>query len=487
MRKQIYAFPAALQRTAGHALRARIGKRPGNGAYAAVWEWRRQSGDTGPALRRAPMRIAARHERAQPAKGRRARRRCLGYAGTYPRPGGMETRAFGKRTRPRACTAFFIGDEGICVEAAMEYTFLATAAFGLEGVAANELKRMGLAAKAENGGARFAASLADAYRANLWLRTADRVLMVLAEREVFTFEDLFQLAGGIAWEKLLPRDAAIHVSGKCVRSRLMSVRDCQAVGKKAIVQRLMKGLNTARLPETRAQFPIEIAVVNDRARVTLDMSGEALNRRGYRTWNGEAPLRETLAAALVDICPWREGMPLYDPCCGTGTLMIEAAFKATQRAPGLTRSFACEAYPFMPAERMRALRQQAGEAYRQEAPLMIGGSDIDPEALRLCQRHIAQAGLAGRIRTRQADLRNVTLEGEPGVFLLNPPYGERLSDREGARALYRELGALSRRHPGWKLCAITADPGFERAFGRRADKKRRLYNGRLECEFFIYM
>ena len=118
---------------------------------------------------------------------------------------------------------------------------------------------------------------------------------------------------------------------------------------------------------------------------------------------------------------------------------------------------------------------------------MIGGSDIDPEALRLCQRHIAQAGLAGRIRTRQADLRNVTLEGEPGVFLLNPPYGERLSDREGARALYRELGALSRRHPGWKLCAITADPGFERAFGRRADKKRRLYNGRLECEFFIYM
>lgn len=369
----------------------------------------------------------------------------------------------------------------------MEYTFLATAAFGLEGVAANELRRMGLAAKAENGGARFAASLADAYRANLWLRTADRVLMVLAEGEVFTFEDLFQLTGGIAWEKLLPRDAAIHVSGKCVRSRLMSVRDCQAVGKKAIVQRLMKSLNTARLPETGARFPIEIAVANDRARVTLDMSGEALNRRGYRTWNGEAPLRETLAAALVDICPWREGMPLYDPCCGTGTLMIEAAFKAAQRAPGLTRSFACEAYPFMPAKRMRALRQQAGEAYRQEAPLMIGGSDIDPEALRLCQRHIAQAGLAGRIRTQQADLRNVTLPGQPGVFLLNPPYGERLSDRGGARALYRELGALSRRHPGWKLCAITADPGFERAFGRRADKKRRLYNGRLECEFFIYM
>ena len=165
----------------------------------------------------------------------------------------------------------------------MANTFLATAAFGLEGVVAGELKRMGLPAKAENGGARFEGTFLDAFRANLHLRTADRVLLVLAEREAVTFEDLFQLVGSVAWERLLTRDAAIHVSGKCVRSRLMSVRDCQAVSKKAIVRRMMERLGVSRLPETGARFPIGVSVVNDRARVTLDMSGEALNRRGYRT------------------------------------------------------------------------------------------------------------------------------------------------------------------------------------------------------------
>ena len=179
-------------------------------------------------------------------------------------------------------------------------------------------------------------------------------------------------------------------------------------------------------------------------------------------------------------------MPLYDPCCGTGTLLIEAAFKATSRAPGLARAFACESYPFMDRAGMDALRREAQEAFRPDAPLSIAGSDIDPEALSLCGRHIRQAGLEGRISVHRQDLRTLTLDGPAGVFVLNPPYGERLNDREGARALYRELGALLKRHPGWKLCAISADPGFERAFGRRADKKRRLYNGRLECDFFIY-
>jgi len=368
----------------------------------------------------------------------------------------------------------------------MTHTFLATAAFGLEGVAANELKRMSIPARAENGGARFEGTLLDAYRANLCLRTADRVLMVLAEEKTVTFEELFQLISRIPWEKYLTKDASIHVSGKCVRSRLMSVRDCQSISKKAIVQRLMQKLRVNRLPETGCEYPIDVAVVNDTVRVTLDMSGDALNRRGYRTWNGEAPLRETLAAALVDLSPWRRHMPLYDPCCGTGTLLIEAAIKASERPAGLTRHFACEQYPFMPRADMAALRREAETAWQPDRPFSIGGSDIDPQALELCRRHIRQAGFEGRIRTAQQDLRTVSLEGEPGVFLINPPYGERLSDRDGARALYREMGLLLKRHPGWKLAAITADPAFERSFGRRADKKRRLYNGRLECEFYIY-
>jgi len=368
----------------------------------------------------------------------------------------------------------------------MTYTFLATAAFGLEGVAANELKRMNIAARAENGGARFEGTLLDGYKANLCLRTADRVLMVLAEEKVRTFEDLFQLVSSIAWEKLLTKDASIHVSGKCVRSQLMSVRDCQAISKKAIVQRLMQKLRVNRLPETGVVYPIDVAIVNDLARITLDLSGDALNRRGYRTWNGEAPLRETLAAALVDLSPWRKGMRLYDPCCGTGTLLIETAIKAIGRPAGIRRTFACEKYAFMPQAAMKALRAELSDSFDEEADFEIDGSDINPEALDLCRRHIRQAGFENRIHVQQQDLRTLQLDGEPGVFLINPPYGERISDQKGARELYREIGLLMKRHPGWKLAVITADPAFERSFGKRADKKRRLYNGRLECEFYLY-
>ena len=367
----------------------------------------------------------------------------------------------------------------------MTYSFLATAAFGLEGVAAGELKRMGLEARGENGGARFEGEPIDAFRANLCLRTADRVLMILAEKPARSFEELFQLVKGIAWERLMSRSAAIHVSGKCVRSQLMSVRDCQAITKKAIVQRLGQQWHMDRLPENGPVYPVEVAVVNDTARITLDMSGDALNRRGYRTWNGEAPIRETLAAALVDISPWRKGMRLYDPCCGTGTLLIEAAMRAVNCPAGIRRGFACEKYPFLDQAQMQAVRRQLAEQETDDV-FDIGGSDISQETLELCGRHIRQAGFEGRIQVRQQDLRTLTLEGAPGVFLCNPPYGERLSDQKGARELYRAMGEMWRRHPGWALCAITADPGFERAFGRRADKKRRLYNGRLECEFVTY-
>ena len=368
----------------------------------------------------------------------------------------------------------------------MTYTFLATAAFGLEGLVANELRRLGIPAKAEQGGARFEADAAQAFRANLWLRTADRVLMILCEREVRTFEELFQAVGSIPWETMLPRDANIPVAGKCVRSQLMSVRDCQAVAKKAIVNRLMDRHRVAVLPETGVPYPVEVAIHADQLRVTLDMSGEALNRRGYRTWNGEAPLRETLAAALVELSHWKPDQPLYDPCCGTGTLLIEAAMRATKRAPGLAREFACEHYSFMPKAEMAALRQEAEAACLPETAFDIGGSDIDGEAITLCNRHIQQAGFEYRIPVEVDDLRRLQLPQTDGVFLCNPPYGERLSDQESCRALYRELGLLLRRHPGWKMGVISSDPALERFFGRRCSQKRRLYNGRLECDFYLF-
>lgn len=366
-------------------------------------------------------------------------------------------------------------------------TMIATAAFGLEGVVAGELRRLGMAnVTAAPGGARFTADLEGAMLCNLRLRTADRVLLLLSEQECRSFEALFQQVKAIPWEEILPVDGRINVSGKCARSQLMSVRDCQSITKKAMIERLRMATGANVFPETGAAFPIDVSLHGDVARITLDFSGEALNRRGYRTWNGEAPLRETLAAALVELSPWRPGMRLHDPCCGTGTLLIEAAFREGHRAPGMMRSFACEQYSFFPKDAADAIRKQVQGEYEPERITGISGSDIDPEAIKLAERHVRQAGLAGHIDLQVKPLEQLQLEGDTGVFLCNPPYGERLGDRKTCEKLYGELRRLKARHPGWSLCAISSDPAFERAYGKRADKKRRLYNGRLECEFLIY-
>ncbi len=368
------------------------------------------------------------------------------------------------------------------------YQLIATAAFGLEGIVAGELKRLGMRnVRAENGGARFEADAAQIFLCNLRLRCADRVLIILGEKPCRTFDELFRLVESIPWEQCLARDGRFLVSGKCARSQLMSVRDCQAITKKAIIERMKRGTGAKAFPETGDDYRIDVSLHADMARITLDTSGTALNRRGYRTWNGEAPLRETLAAALVELSAWRPGMRLHDPCCGTGTLMIEAAWRAAHRAPGLTRAFDCEHFAFLPGAEMQALREEAGRDVDLGRVGTITGSDIDPEALTLARRHIRQAGLEGRLTVSQTPLQELTLEGEPGVFLCNPPYGERLGEKKQCEALYGDMGRLVRRHPGWSLCAITSDPMFERCFGRRADKKRRLYNGRLECEFMTFL
>lgn len=364
--------------------------------------------------------------------------------------------------------------------------FFATAAFGLEGLVKKELNKLGLEAKGETGGARFEATPIQAFSANLWLRTADRVLLIVGEKKVLSFEELFQFVKSLPWEKYLPKDARFPVNGKCARSQLMSVRDCQAITKKAIVERLKEGYKTQWFSESGAEYPIDISLHGDIARLTIDTSGVALNRRGYRTWNGEAPLRETLAAALVMLSPLRADTPLWDPCCGTGTLLIEAAYVRSHRAPGLTREFACEKWPIFPKKEMELIREEAKARFDPSLIGCIGGSDIDPEALVLCKRHLKQAGIGGKVTVMEKDLRDLQLDFENPLFLVNPPYGERLSDRKGCEMLYRHLRKLSDRHPGSQMGVITAHTGFERCYGKRADHKRRLYNGRLECEFLQY-
>ena len=364
----------------------------------------------------------------------------------------------------------------------------ATAAFGMEGLVAAELKKAGLRdVAAENGGVRFGADGRQLFLCNLSLRFSDRIFLILASGECRSFQELFDLVQSVGWDSYFSGDESIDVSCKCTRSVLMSPRDCQSITKKAIIEKIRLVSGRKVFPETGPSLSVHVSVRNDLAMILLNTSGDALSRRGYRTWNGEAPLRETLASALVELSGWRPGQPLHDPCCGTGTILAEAALVAAGKAPGISRSFAMESYKCFRHLDFSALRAQLSENVDPDRVRDISGSDIDADALELARRHFRQAGLdPSVIPLEQIPLQELTLEKENGVFLCNPPYGERLGDQKHCRILYHDLYLLKQRHPSWRLCAISSDPAFERSFGKRADRKRRLYNGRLECVFYIY-
>ena len=363
----------------------------------------------------------------------------------------------------------------------------ASSAFGLEGLISEELKKLNFSdVKAENGGVRFCALPEELFLCNLKMHFCERIFIIAGEKECTSFEDLFQLVFSIPWQEYADGREAFMISAKCARSRLMSPRDCQSITKKAILEKLKKTTRLSEFPEKGPPIPIHVSVHSDLVKILINTSGDALSRRGYRTWNGEAPLRETLAAALVCLSPWKSSLPLYDPCCGTGTILIEAAWMACHSAPGIRRHFAMEQFaPFraLPFEDIR--ERIKGEALK-GLPCSVSGSDIDPEAVELAHRHIRQADMAGQVHVQTLPLQELSLQESRGVFICNPPYGERLSDQKSCRMLYQDLRALKERHPGWSMCVISSDPAFERFFGKRAAKKRRLYNGRLECTYYIY-
>ena len=372
----------------------------------------------------------------------------------------------------------------------MEYKFrcFASAAFGMEGLVSAELKRLGASEViAENGGVKFNAIVSELYEYNLRMHFSDRIFIILSDSFCKSFEDLYQAAFGIDWNFCFTGKESINVTCKCTRSVLMSVRDCQAVTKKAIIEKLKKTKKQLVFPETGPALSIHITIRNDHTRIMLNTSGDALSRRGYRTWNGEAPLRETLAAALVNLSSWHPGIPLHDPCCGTGTLLIEAAFFASHRSPGLYRHFAMEDLCFSDKKKLMDIRKKVLSEFVPGQISAISGSDIDPNALELARRHMLQAGLSeNSISLFCVPFQELNLESSNGVFLCNPPYGERLSDQNSCRRLYHDLHELKDRHQGWSLCAISSDPAFERSYGKKADRKRRLYNGRLECVFYCF-
>jgi len=359
--------------------------------------------------------------------------------------------------------------------------------FEMEGLAASELRGLGFAdVRPESGRAVFFGTPADALKANLWLRSAERVLLCVGRFQAESFDMLFDGVYALPWESYLPRDAAFPVTGKCARSRLMSVPDSQAIVKKAIVERLRSSLRVQALSETGATYAIDVHIHGDIATLTIDTSGASLARRGYRTYNGEAPLRETVAASLLLLSPWHTDQPLCDPMCGTGTIAIEAALMALDRAPGLNRGFDMEKWGIADAKAVKALRDEAQERFRRGAVCEIFASDIDPKAVALAKKHVVLAGIGNKIKIRRCSFDEVSGLPDRGAFVLNPPYGVRLMSEGEVGTLYARLGKWYAAYPYWSLTTITAHREFERRFGKRADKKRKLFNGKIECGAYFY-
>ncbi|WP_297716494.1 class I SAM-dependent RNA methyltransferase [Intestinimonas sp.] len=359
--------------------------------------------------------------------------------------------------------------------------------FGLEGLCADELRRLGLPnVRAENGRVLCAAAPADIPRVNLNLRTGERALILLGSFPAGDFDALFEGVRALPWEDFLPRDAAFPVKGHCLNSALHAVPACQSIVKKAVAARLGARYGLEQLPETGPLYQIQFAIMKDTASLYLDTTGAGLHKRGYRAVGVVAPLRETLAAAMVMLSRYRGRDPFCDPFCGSGTIAIEAALIAKNRAPGLDRSFSAQKWGFVPAS---AWMEAADEAMDKEfdGDYDIWGGDIDPKAVAIARSNAEKAGVEDLVRFEVADALTFHREEPYGKLVTNPPYGERIMEKREAEELYRGFGRAFRAMPeGWTLSLLSSHTEFERTFGRNADRKRKLYNGMLKCDLFLY-
>ena len=368
-----------------------------------------------------------------------------------------------------------------------EYQLLATAASGIEAITGDELKGMGYEVQVENGKAFFKGTEADIIKTNLWIRTGDRIKIVYGTFEAKTFDDLFEMTKALPWEEILPMDANFPVSGKSQKSTLYSVPDCQAIVKKAIVDRLSSFYHRrTRLPETGALYPIEVAILKDKVTLTIDTSGSSLFKRGYRSEKGGAPIKENMAAALVKLTTWRPDKPFYDPTCGSGTIPIEAALMGLNIAPGLQRSFVSEDWNIFEQNMWSEERNQAKLDADYSVELDILGTDIDGRMIEIAKSNAKKAGVEDYITFRQMQLSDFQTEKEYGIIVANPPYGERLEEQEYIEELYRQMGDVYRPLVTWSKYILTSDLEFEKLYGQRATKKRKLYNGRLRTDYFQY-
>ena len=365
----------------------------------------------------------------------------------------------------------------------------ASTAFGIESCAAYEIRKLGAEnVETKNGRIDFTGDFDTVARANMWLRTADRVYIRMAEFHAESFEELFQNVKAVPWEEFMPSDACFPVSGKSVRSKLHSVPDCQAIVKKAIVERMKQKYKKEWFEEDGPLYKIEVSVLNDEVLITADTSGAGLHKRGYRELSVKAPIKETLACALLDISRWKPDRALMDPFCGSGTIAVEAAMIGKNIAPGSKRVFDFENWPCCDRKISENVREEARAAVKtdRDAGLRIYASDTDYFALRQARENARLAGVEDCIHFQKLDFAQTASRYERGFIVTNPPYGIRLEEEESARKIYRGMGEHFKTFKDWSYFVICADKAFERYFGRKADKRRKLYNGRIECCFYQY-
>ncbi len=367
-----------------------------------------------------------------------------------------------------------------------DFTLSVPCLFGLEGLCARELRRLGMKdVAAENGRVLFQGDFQDVIRANLWLRTGERVLLRVAAFPARTFEELFQGAYHAPLEEFIPRDGAFPVKGHCLNSRLHSVPDCQAVIKKAAAKRLGERYHLGWMPESGSLYQLQFSIMKDQAELFLDTTGAGLHKRGYRAVGNDAPLRETLAAAMVTLSRYRGRDNFVDPFCGSGTIAIEAAMIAKNRAPGLNRTFACQEWAVSretdwQAQRSAAMEQEYHGDYH------IFASDIDEKSLGIARSNAKKAGMERWISFSRADAVKLTLPEGKGVIVTNPPYGQRMLEQQQARQLLREFGRHVGRNRDYAKYIISSEEELERYFGKKCTKKRKLYNGMIKCNLFMY-
>lgn len=365
--------------------------------------------------------------------------------------------------------------------------YIAPCLFGVEGIAAFELERMGAEnVKAENGRVCFEGDLNILARANINSRYCERICINAGEFEATSFEELFQGVKGISWEDYIGKDDAFPVNGYSLNSALHSIPDCQSIIKKAIVERLKSKYKVSWFSETGCEVKIRFSILKNRVSVMIDTSGEGLHKRGYRRKSNEAPLKETLAAAICDTARIFPDTQLYDPFCGSGTILIESAMMALKMAPGLRRFFAAERFGFIPEQVWREERMAAQDKILKDIEFRAYGTDIDPEAVKLARENAEKAGVSKYVKVELADIKDFKAPFGRFLTVTNPPYGERLLDIEQARALYKTMGEVFVRGQGKKYFVISPDDDFEKLFGRSADKRRKLYNGMIKCQLYMY-